>query len=434
MAGADTLRDTLAFYAPYRDRLLTPAQRAQLEQAPPPALVQYALGALAQPGGGLRLADWNADPLGLWPQWWLARASDTRARPRDGQLALSDGGLEWIVLLRETTGSAFSLSGDSPIADALAQAQAAAAAAVPGARVIAGGVPLHAEYAASRAHLEINTIGWGSIAGVLLLVFLAFRSLWPRLLMARVAGGGHGDGAVGHGVGVRPGAPADHGVRRQPGRLRGGLRPVLLRQPPGRARRAAAAHDVDAAARPRAGAADQRAGLRRAGPAAVPGAAADGAVLGRRHRRHLHDDGVLVPVDRSRHAAAAPRFSTWIVASFARYPRFGATRATWLVHARVRAGLRRRHRVAARQRRPAPAAGLAAGAGRRAARDRPPAGTGEPGAVLRRARHQRGRRAAARGGAEDAPRRARRRRRAGRLSRAVRLGAVAGAPGRATRR
>lgn len=183
MAGPDALRDTLAFYAPYRDRLLTPAQRVQLEQAAPQSLVQNALAALAQPGGGLRLADWNADPLALWPQWWIARASDTRARPRDGALALTDGGLEWIVLLRQTTGSAFSLTGDSPISDALAKGQAAAAAAVPGVKLLAGGVPLHAEYAASRAHLETNTIGWGSIAGVLALAFLAFRSLWPRMLM-----------------------------------------------------------------------------------------------------------------------------------------------------------------------------------------------------------------------------------------------------------
>ncbi|HEY8976817.1 MAG TPA: hypothetical protein VIN75_21565, partial [Burkholderiaceae bacterium] len=71
IAGVDSLQDTLAFYAPYRDRLLTPAQRAQLEHAAPAALVQSALAALAQPGGGYRLADWNADPLALWPQWWL---------------------------------------------------------------------------------------------------------------------------------------------------------------------------------------------------------------------------------------------------------------------------------------------------------------------------------------------------------------------------
>ncbi|MEP6506007.1 MAG: hypothetical protein ABJD97_21915, partial [Betaproteobacteria bacterium] len=114
---------------------------------------------------------------------WLARASETRARPRDGQLALTDGGREWVVLLRETTGPAFSLSGDAPISDALASARAAAIAAVPGAQVLAGGVPLHAEHAASRAHLETNTIGWGSIAGVLVLAYFAFRSLWPRVLM-----------------------------------------------------------------------------------------------------------------------------------------------------------------------------------------------------------------------------------------------------------
>ena len=184
LAGTDATSALLAFYAPYRDRLLTSAQRSQLERASPPVLVQAALGALAQPGGGPGLSTWNADPLGLWPQWWSARAAGTRARPRDGRLGLSAEGLEWVVVLRDSTRSAFSLSGDSPIADALATAQSAARAAVPGVRVIAGGVPLHAEYAAARAHLETNTIGWGSVAGVLVLVFLAFRSLWPRVLMA----------------------------------------------------------------------------------------------------------------------------------------------------------------------------------------------------------------------------------------------------------
>jgi len=182
--GSAAMADLVAFYEPWRDRLLTPEQRARLETAASPALVQVALGALARPGGGAGLTAWNADPLGLWPQWWTARAGETRARPRDGRLGLVADGLEWVVVLRESTRPAFSLGGDAPISDALARAQAAARAAVPGARVIAGGVPLHAEYAASRAHLEANTIGWGSIAGVLVLVFLAFRSLWPRVLMA----------------------------------------------------------------------------------------------------------------------------------------------------------------------------------------------------------------------------------------------------------
>jgi predicted exporter len=332
VGGTAAMDDLLAFYAPYRDRLLTPAERAQLEHAAPAALVQSALGALAQPGGGLRLSNWNADPLWLWPHWWLARASDTRARPRDGRLALSDGGLEWIVLLRETTGSAFSLSGKSPIADALASAQAAARAAVPGARVIAGGVPLHAEYAAARAHLEVNVIGWGSVSGVLLLVFLAFRSLWPRLMMAvsllvgvamalsvtawvfdqvhlltTVFGASLIGCAEDYGLyyfANRQGAP-DVPPLRMMSTLLPGLALALLTSVLGYVALGLPPFP----------------GLRQMALFSVVGIA-----------------GTFVTavcwfpwIDRGQ--VRRTGFSNWIVASFARYPRFAATRTTWLVHA-----------------------------------------------------------------------------------------------------
>ncbi|MFL6676848.1 MAG: MMPL family transporter [Burkholderiaceae bacterium] len=334
MASDASLRDTLAFYAPYRDRLLTPAQRAELELAPPGALVQGALGALAQPGGGFRLADWNADPLALWPQWWLARASDTRARPRDGQLALRDGGLEWVVLLEETTGAAFSLSGDEPVSDVVEKGREAARAAVPGARVLAGGVPLFAEHAAARAHLEVNTIGWGSVGGVLVLVFLAFRSLWPRLLMALsllvgvamalsatawVFGHVHllttvfGASLVGcaedYGLyyfASRQGAPA-----QPPLRLMGTLLPGL-----GLALLTSVLGYVALGLPPFPG-------LRQMALFSVVGIA--GAFM---------TTVCWFPwIDRG--SVRATRFSAWIVDSFPRYPRFAAGRGAWLMHAAV---------------------------------------------------------------------------------------------------
>jgi predicted exporter len=332
LAGADSLRDTLAFYAPYRDRLLTPAQRTQLEHAPPQSLVQGALAALAQPGGGFRLADWNADPLGLWSQWWIARASDTRARPRDGHLALSDGGLEWIVLLRETTGPAFALTGDAPISDALAQARAAATAAVPGVRVIAGGVPLHAEYAASRAHLEINTIGWGSLGGVLLLAVMAFRSLRPRVLMALsllvgvamalsvtswVFGEVHlltlvfGASLVGcaedYGLyyfASRQGSP-DKPPLAMMSSLLPGLALALLTSVLGYVALGLPPFP----------------GLRQMALFSVVGIG--GTFMTTVCWFPWIDRGALRPT----------AFANWIVASFERFPRFGPTRATWLVHA-----------------------------------------------------------------------------------------------------
>jgi len=334
LAGADSLRDTLAFYAPYRDRLLTPAQRAQLEHAAPASLVQGALAALAQPGGGFRLADWNADPLALWPQWWLARASDTRARPRDGRLALADGGLEWVVLLQETTGAAFSMSGDAPVSTALDKGRAAALAAVPGARVLAGGVPLFAEHAAARAKLEVSTIGWGSVAGVLVLVFLAFRSLWPRLLMAVsllvgvamalsvtawVFGHVHllttvfGASLVGcaedYGLyyfASRQGAPGVPPLKLM-GALLPGLALALLTSVLGYVALGLPPFP----------------GLRQMALFSVVGIV--GAFV---------TTVVWFPwIDRG--AVRATRFSAWIVQGYERWPRFRATRGAWLVHAAV---------------------------------------------------------------------------------------------------
>ena len=58
------------FYAPYRDRLLTPAQRDTLQHTAPDTLAQQALAQLYGPMGGPRLTAWLQDPLGLWPAWW----------------------------------------------------------------------------------------------------------------------------------------------------------------------------------------------------------------------------------------------------------------------------------------------------------------------------------------------------------------------------
>jgi predicted exporter len=179
-----TLGRALDFYRPYRDRLLTPAQREQLVQTPVPALLQRALSGLYQPAAGAKMSDWATDPLGLWPQWWSMRAGDTRARPRDGALWLSADAVEWVVLPYQITSSAFSLNGDAVYGEAFDRALAAARAVVPGVRALKAGVPLHGEAAAVQASREINTIGWGSLAAVLLLVWLAFRSVRPIALVA----------------------------------------------------------------------------------------------------------------------------------------------------------------------------------------------------------------------------------------------------------
>ena len=131
--------------------------------------------------------NWLADPLGLWSSWWAERGGLTAARPRDGLLWVKDpsAGRDWAVLLYETQGSAFRFDGQRRWGDALAHAEAAARRDLgDGLTVLSAGVPLHAEAGAAQGHLEMNTIGWGSLAAVLLLVWLAFRSFRPLLLVA----------------------------------------------------------------------------------------------------------------------------------------------------------------------------------------------------------------------------------------------------------
>jgi predicted exporter len=180
---ASALQLAIDFYRPWRNRLLTSGQHQQLEQTTAEEATQNALAALHQPAANTKLSTWAADPLGLWQQWWLARAGDTSARPRDGTLWLSSGGQEWAVMPYTVTGAAFALGSQAIYAQALEAAELAARQVAPELSVLRAGVPLHSEAAAVQASWEINTIGWGSLAAVLLLAWLAFRSLRVILLV-----------------------------------------------------------------------------------------------------------------------------------------------------------------------------------------------------------------------------------------------------------
>jgi len=171
------------FYAPYRDRLLTPAQRDQLQQTGAGDLAGQALASLYGPMGGPRLTAWLQDPLALWPAWWQQQARAAGLRLGDDGLVQADG-KHWAVLRFDTRDSAFQLDGEPHIDALLERAGTAARGAAPGLEILHAGVRLHAEAAAVQANREINTIGWGSLAAVLLLVWLAFRSLRPILLVA----------------------------------------------------------------------------------------------------------------------------------------------------------------------------------------------------------------------------------------------------------
>lgn len=183
---AQQTEQLMAFYAPWRDVLLTDAQRQSLPQASVPALSAQAMARLHGLSMG-QPTNWLADPLGLWAFWWSERGGMTAARPRDGLLWIKETGVnrDWAVLLYETQGSAFRFDGQRRWGDALAQAESVAKAQSSSPlTVLTAGVPLHAEAGAAQGNREMNTIGWGSLLAVIALVWAAFRSPRPMVLIA----------------------------------------------------------------------------------------------------------------------------------------------------------------------------------------------------------------------------------------------------------
>ncbi|GLR15043.1 membrane protein [Chitinimonas prasina] len=181
---AGKLDAAVAFYQPWRDRLLTQEQLRALASAPSEQWASTALMRLYQPAAGPQFGDRLADPLGLWQDWWAERAAESPARPRDGLLWLQGKGQQWALLNYQFQGAAFAVTGEAPLAELLQASRAELAAQGMGEiRLLAAGVPLHAEAAAAQANREMSTIGWGSLLAVLLLVWLTFRSLRPIVLV-----------------------------------------------------------------------------------------------------------------------------------------------------------------------------------------------------------------------------------------------------------
>jgi predicted exporter len=174
----------LEFFAPHRESLLGDAQRDWLGKATPQELADAALLRGYQPASGVAALPWLQDPLGLWSDWLTERAGATPVRPRDGLAWLRAEELDWALLSVETPNAAFAVSGAQPLREALERIRAALRELAPEARVLAAGVPLYAESAAARANQEIQTIGFGSLLAVLLLVWLTFRTVRPIVLVA----------------------------------------------------------------------------------------------------------------------------------------------------------------------------------------------------------------------------------------------------------
>ncbi len=182
-ANAQAQQNWLDSFQAHRQVLLSNASLEQLHKQTPAQWQETALRQLYSPFGGPKLGAWRDDPFGLFASWVQERAQETPVRPRDGRLFVSDGNKHYVLLPYTLTPSAFSISAQERLLPILKQANLAAQKTLPQVDIISTGVVLHAAAAGQQANQEVSTIGLGSLAGIVLLMWASFRSFKPMVLL-----------------------------------------------------------------------------------------------------------------------------------------------------------------------------------------------------------------------------------------------------------
>lgn len=181
--GEGAIAERLALFRPHRLGLMQPGDERALRSQPVQFWTDTALAKLYSPFPATPYATWQDDPFGLFSAWAQARAQETPVRPRDGWLFVADAWREYVVMPMRLHVPAFSSAGQEALIPVLERAAHAARSTVTQVEVLQAGIVLHAAVAGTQARRELSIIGIGSMAGIVLLIWLTFRSLKPVALI-----------------------------------------------------------------------------------------------------------------------------------------------------------------------------------------------------------------------------------------------------------
>ena len=139
-------------------------------------------------------------------------------RPRDGRLFVGDGQRQYVVMPFTLRVPAFSMAAQQAVIPLLDKARQAARKAVPQVEVVATGVILYAAAAGAQASRKCLPSAFGSILGIMVLMWVTFHSLKPiALIMLSIGVGCLGALSVCWLL-FRAHPSADLSIRRQPDR------------------------------------------------------------------------------------------------------------------------------------------------------------------------------------------------------------------------
>lgn len=169
------------FYLPYRFGLLSPADRAALDDTSTalPTLLAQRLYAPVEAGLSAPLAD---DPFG-WLSHWLAGLplAATRLELEDNLLITLRGNTTSVLVTSTLAASAYDGQTQADVRTAVAQAEQSLARTFPDVTLVRTGAVFYAAAARSASEQELHRIGIISTLGIALLMLWVFRS--PRFLL-----------------------------------------------------------------------------------------------------------------------------------------------------------------------------------------------------------------------------------------------------------
>lgn len=123
------------------------------------------------------------DPFGLTDAWLAGLPlKNLKLEVENGLLIARGAGKTWVFVSAELPGSAYESAIQQRVVQAVESAESALRQVHPEAIVLRSGTVFYAEAARADAQREVDLIGAGSLIGMLLLLYLVFRSIRPLAL------------------------------------------------------------------------------------------------------------------------------------------------------------------------------------------------------------------------------------------------------------
>lgn len=176
------VKELTRFYHPYRFNLLSDDDRIRFQTAKPDleARLHQKLYSPFRFGLTLPLSE---DPLGLTDNW-LAEFpfKNFKLQPENGFLTAREEHTVWVMVSAALPESAYDHEVQGRVAAAVTAAEKALSEEFQGVEILRTGTLFYADAARQNAERDVNMIATGSLIGLMLLLYLGFRSVRPLVL------------------------------------------------------------------------------------------------------------------------------------------------------------------------------------------------------------------------------------------------------------